>query len=513
MRDGPEEPVAAPAQGRLAGSPTLRSVAPQALPSTRSPEGSLIAGRYRVLGLLGEGGMGSVYEVTDLSADGRPLALKTLPMGPEARRMAAFLRHEFRALSELRHPNVIRVHDFGTLGPDAAYFTMDLVRGKDFLGALREESWPTISALAAQVCRGLEYIHARGYVHRDLKPANVLVERDGAGEGAEAFRVTIMDFGIAGGGTDSLPAFRGTPQYMAPEVFRGGPVDARTDLYALGVMLYETLAGRLPFEEDSARELARAHMERAPEPPSVLGVDLPEGLEAVLSRLLAKDPAERHRTANEVILDLNDRLGTAFALETRETRLGWIRGGPLRGRADVLHALVEDLRAAFAGEGGPRVLLIEGEPGMGKTRLVAELRREVQLGGRTWCEGRAALVPALRQIVAALGGATRTCDAPEFRPVLVSGGRLGRADSPRGALDHYGRELTRLLPELEPRYGRPEPGEGGPRDERLRLRDALASFVLAASREGPLALCLEDLHEGDETALELVEDLARRLAL
>ncbi|MBI4575075.1 MAG: protein kinase [Planctomycetes bacterium] len=446
-----------------------------------------VDGRYRVVRPLGHGAMGTVFLVEDLAMAGRQVALKALPAGPRGSVQLEYLRQEFRALSALRHPHVVPVHDFGVDGPSGvAYFTMDHVPGVDFLEATQGRPLTEICGLSVQLCRGLEFLHARGYVHHDLKPANVLVSRERGEE-----RARLLDFGLVGGIRSTLPpSARGTVHYMAPEVLRHDRVDARTDLYSLGVMLYEAVAGRLPFRGDSSREVARAHLRSAPEAPRRLRPDCPPALEDLILRLLAKYPADRPRSANEVILELNRRMGLDHALETHETRGCWALTARLVGR----DATLADLAAALGGApGGPPATLLEGAAGLGKSRLLRELRHRLELAGVAWCEASG------RE-----GGAS-----PYGALGRVVRGLAARAGAE--ALAPLAPELGKVAPGLVEGAGSRPPVPLDPPEERERLHDALARLALAAGALGPLVIGLDDLDRADEPTVDWLLDLARRL--
>ncbi|MBI4577906.1 MAG: tetratricopeptide repeat protein [Planctomycetes bacterium] len=475
-------------------------------------------GRYRVVRRLGEGGMGSVFEVADTVEGGRKLALKLLTRLPAGQDLPAFLRHEFRALSALRHPHVVRVHDFGTApqcGRDVCYFTLDLVEGEDFVRATRGLGVEAISELVAQACRGLDYIHARGYVHHDLKPENVLVSP--APQGAP--RVTLLDFGLAGGQASGLPATtRGTPAYMAPELFLGQPADPRSDLYSLGVLFYEALTGRVPFEGDSVRALARAHMEEAPVAPGRHRADCPGGVEDLVLRLLAKEPARRPQAAHEVIRDLDAALGMDWPAQTHSTRRAWLHHGPMVARGASLEELTAEVRSRLESRGpmAQRVWVVEGAAGLGKSRLVRELRQRVQVAGGLWCqaeagEARRGPMGGLETLVRALLAVTRGDDggtdlATSFAaPAVLAAGHLGGPAAHRASPSPAAGRLEGLL------AGAPEPSAGG--EGPWRPGEMVAQLVLESARARPLVCCLEDLHAADEMAWDLVRSLSRRLAL
>jgi serine/threonine-protein kinase len=271
------------------------------LSSADPPCGTVVADRFLVLGPLGRGGMGVVYRAWQLSTE-RPVALKLLP--PDAagdpQAMARFLR-EAKVTASLRSPHTVTVHDFGRLPDDSLYFAMELVEGRTLARTIAEEgrlSPGRALEIVIQICLSLEEAHARGLVHRDLKPANVMVTPIGAGREF----AKVLDFGIVKTPGAELTAPNtnpGTPAYMAPEQIKAGAVGPATDLYAVGVILFELLAGRRPFEADSSVALMMRHLQ---EPPPRLGDVAPDlralpALESIVQRCLAKDPAARPSSA------------------------------------------------------------------------------------------------------------------------------------------------------------------------------------------------------------------------
>ncbi|WP_051804320.1 protein kinase [Streptomyces griseus] len=267
----------------------------------------LAAGRYRIEGLLGSGGMAHVYRAWDTRLS-RAVAIKTMRpgLGPDGGYAARF-RREARAMAALGHPNVVAVHDTGEepqpSGPPMAYFVMELVPGRSLADRLRAEgALPPSEALsvADQVLAALAASHARGLVHRDVKPANVLLP----GNGAPA---KVADFGIvralAGDGA-ALTGTRvtlGTPAYMSPEQVRGqGDLDGRSDLYAVGILLFQMLTGRVPFDGDDGFTIGYKHLTEPPPTLASYGVSGHPHLEAVLARALAKHPGERYADAQQM---------------------------------------------------------------------------------------------------------------------------------------------------------------------------------------------------------------------
>lgn len=275
--------------------------------------GERIAGTpYFVVRLVGQGGMGEVYEV-EHAALGKRAALKVLHRDHRDRPdLAARLREEARHGARLSHPNLVEVFDLGVTADGRPWFAMPLLSGRDLRAVLaRGGPMPARDAIAliAQALDGLAVAHAAGLVHRDVKLENLFLEDDGT--------LKVLDFGvakIAGSGAMALTdpgASPGTPRTMAPEQCTGGAVDARADLYAVGLALYELCAGRGPFDDlrGNGHALRFAHSERAPLPPSRFAPQSigPE-LDAVILRALAKSPADRFQTAAEMAAALRRAL-------------------------------------------------------------------------------------------------------------------------------------------------------------------------------------------------------------
>ncbi|MBK8725969.1 MAG: protein kinase [Holophagaceae bacterium] len=275
--------------------------------------GQLLAGRYRILGLLGRGGMGEVYRAEDLKL-GQPVALKFLPAGVESdpEVMERFHR-EVRNARRVSHPHVCRVHDIDEV-EGRHFISMEFVDGEDLETLLRRIGrLPEAKAIevARQICAGLQAAHDQGVVHRDLKPANVMI--DGRG------RARITDFGLAVSGGEQVREIAGTPAYMSPEQLRGEPATARSDLYALGLVLYEVCTGRRPFKAASFADWQRAHFHDLPSNPSLHTKDLDPALERVILKCLEKDPAHRPASAAQVAAALPGSDPIAAALAAGET--------------------------------------------------------------------------------------------------------------------------------------------------------------------------------------------------
>jgi tRNA A-37 threonylcarbamoyl transferase component Bud32 len=315
--------------------------------------GQLLGGKYKVVRLLGEGGMGAVYEgEQQLGTTKRKVAVKTLhPHLSRDPKVKARFEREVGTIAELEHPNTVQVHDFGETPEGILYIVMEFLQGRSLADVLDKEG-----ALAPeralhilqQVCGSLEEAHGRGIVHRDLKPDNVvLVERAGQKD-----FVKVLDFGIAKRSREEdkdeqkltqQGMVLGTPPYMSPEQFTGKPIDARSDIYSLAVMAYEMLTGKLPFHANTAWEWATQHMTQQPIPMESLaeGMRAPEPMRAANRRARAKSPDDRFQTVKEFI--------EAFAGHARVPALAGAApaagGSPPRAKTEVGAPL--DVAAAF----------------------------------------------------------------------------------------------------------------------------------------------------------------------
>jgi eukaryotic-like serine/threonine-protein kinase len=273
--------------------------------------GTVVAGKYRIVKQLGEGGMGCVYLAEQqLGSAVRKVALKTLHkhLSHDPHIKARFDR-EAGTVAALEHPNTIQVYDFGAMEDGTLYLVMEFVQGRSVADILEKDGpmQPArVENILRQVCGSLEEAHGHGIVHRDLKPDNVvLCERAGQKDWVE-----VLDFGIAKRSSEHDPneakltqqgMVLGTPPYMSPEQFTGQPVDVRSDIYALGVMTYEMLVGKYPFEANTAWEWASKHMTEPPRPIETqpLGPNVPEHMRAAITRALEKNKDDRFSTVKE----------------------------------------------------------------------------------------------------------------------------------------------------------------------------------------------------------------------
>jgi HAMP domain-containing protein/predicted Ser/Thr protein kinase len=281
--------------------------APAAAAAQELAPGALFAGRYRIEQILGRGGMGVVYKAVDAQLD-ETVAIKTLP-GDVMQRSPEDLerfKREIRLARKITHRNVLRTYDYGEA--EGVYFiSMEFVRGYT-LSELSEEvenrqMAPRVAVgVSRQICRGLQVAHEQGIIHRDIKPQNVLIDHKG--------EVKLMDFGIARmaeapEAMTQAGLIVGTPHYMSPEQVQGKQLDPRSDVYSMGVLIYEMLVGRRPFESSSLTGVLTAHITEKPKPPIELRPEIGRDINAIVMKCLEKDPKSRYANAGELLHDLD----------------------------------------------------------------------------------------------------------------------------------------------------------------------------------------------------------------
>ncbi len=291
--------------------------------------GRTIDGRYRIDAPLGSGGMGAVFRATQLPVE-RPVAVKLLRASEASEALATRFRREARAIAALRHPQIVQLIEFGEAESGEHYLVMELIEGRTLEAVIASDAplpEQRVARIGAGIAKGLACAHDGGVVHRDLKPANIMLT-DHAGE--RDF-VRILDFGIAQlAGPEAAASFDltgtnailGTPRYLSPEQARGEAVVPQTDLYALGLVLYELLTGRSPFDASSLTGWLMAHVQEEPAP--LVGSDgrsLAGALPALVLRCLAKDPSQRPESARAVLAALEQIVARRGTLgESRSPR-------------------------------------------------------------------------------------------------------------------------------------------------------------------------------------------------
>jgi len=500
----------------------------------------LLDGRYRLLRRLGEGGHGIVYEALHEEMQ-RPVALKVLAPALSADEAALQrFRREARAVARLKHPHVVVAYDFGRTACGEAFLAMELCEGGSLADRLREQGrlpLGDIARLVIEMAAAIDAAHGVGIVHRDLKPANVLFSH-GLSKLADFGLAHMLEDPDAHGGSGAQPRsgvsprdpsagihFRrepaeagmllGSPLYMSPEQCEGLPADRRSDVYSLGVIVYEMTTGTTPFVRADPRAVIMAHLIDHPRPPRELRAELPDAASQAILVALARERERRFDTAGAFASALAESLprearaaealspgaptpdpgrttdleATSPLLPTRPMR------API-GREDELRRLHQRLEAARAGEGG--LVTVAGAPGTGKSTLVGALVEEARVQ-------HADLLVGVGRCSEQFGS------AEPYQPVLEAvQGLMGEARRARvpWTLAEHAPAWALHLPAAAP-SGASSPLEGRAHDRMPReLGEALAA--LAAQR--PVVLVLEDLHWADPATVGLISYVVPRLA-
>lgn len=469
-------------------------------------------GRYEIGEPLGEGGMKRVFQARDNRLD-REVAVSLIRTDGITADDMKRIDREARAMAKLGdHPHVVGVYDIGE-EDGQPYIVSQLMTGGDVAAMLKDSvgsglPLAQVAAIADHVCQALTHAHSHGIVHRDIKPSNVWLTPDG--------NALLGDFGLA----VTLDRTRitqagmmmGTIAYMPPELATDGShaAEPRSDLYSLGVMLYEMATGRLPFEGVSPESLLYQHVSATPVPPSAINSSILKAFDALALRLLEKSVSDRPASASDVrealalLVAASSDSATSGAAASAAAATNRSSDSLLTsahsvfvGRLDEvaqLHAAYED---AAAGRG--RLLMLVGEPGIGKTRLTEEAATYAGLrGGRVVAgscfEGDVA--PAYWPWVQVVRQYLAGTSPDQARAALGQGA---------GEIAQIVSEIRELIPDLKP------PPELEPDEMRFRLFDAMASFIARASSEHPLVIILDDLHWSDTPSLMLLEFVVRQV--
>lgn len=479
---------------------------PEAETATRSRER---VGPFEILGRLGSGAEG-VIELAYHAQTGETVALKRIAE-PRGEAIAG-LRREIYALRQLSHPGVVRIVADG-LTPAGPWYAMERLEPLPWIAAHRKHE-PTAAerrqrqaaALhsAGQIAEALDYVHRAGIVHGDLKPANILSRANG--------QSVLVDFGLSWqqrrapsrAALDDIVPLGGTAHYMAPERISGEPIDARTDLYGFGCILYEWLTGTPPFANSDGTDVLLRQLTAPVRPPSELVDGVPPALEELILALLAKSPHDRVGHAIDVLAVFAD-LGIVSRASATSARATQLYPPTVAGRDDTLDEIAAAVEALAQGTGGH--ITIQGESGIGKTHLVAEAARR--------CRDRVSVVTAT---CSRLGGEPHSIDAVAlhaFQPLLRAvadhcvGADEGTAERILGT---SAAELAPYEPTLAPfaHVGAPAPRTadlGSTARDRLfsSLRRVLASYAA----ERPTVFIIDDMQWADELSLAFLQSLTR----
>lgn len=481
-------------------------------------------GRYEIRRKLGQGGVCKVFEAFDPDRN-TICALKVLLDNSNALRF----KREFRSMARLEHPNIAQVFDYGE-DTDHVFFSMEYIQGGDLkqrihtpkgsegdrLVPSRPSEFRVIIDLFIRICDPLNYIHSRHVIHRDLKPANIML--------TEHDEVKLMDFGLVKETDlieDSLTQtgmFVGTVAYMSPEQGLGRSLDHRTDLYSMGVILYEICTGRLPFRGDSILAVFMKHIKESPIPPRVINPDIPSDLEQIILRLLEKQPINRFNSAGELhnalvrirqqgIQDTEGSLDQTLSI-TFQNRIASIVEQPpvllapgLIGRDRELAKLRERIDCLEDNRGG--VVFIEGEAGMGKSAFIQEIATIGRLKG--------AMV--LKTVCAEV---ERFPYGAFLRPLETIADKLASLDDEPAMkfLQGRGPILASICPrflEIPALAGVSPIAQLEPLQHKLRAFDAIKTLLHNLSADRPVLIVIDDIHWADDLSFELLHYLTRAL--
>jgi tetratricopeptide (TPR) repeat protein len=450
-------------------------------------------GRYRLVKRVGAGGMGVVYEAID-TRDERRCALKVLlPHAAEEAEGLLRFKREFRALARLRHPNIVRVYDAG-MENDVPFIAMEFLEGRDVRRHLRALPEGPVRDRETRRCLrqifgALAHIHVRRIVHRDLKPENILVTADG--------RVKLMDFGVARllRMPTSSSGLLGTFAYMAPEQVTSGEIDGRSDLYAIGVLMYEILTGDYPFPVEPPAAALHHHVNTVPEAILTRAPKADALLAELAHKLLEKDPLDRLQTAEEAFAYLTDDDSTGHSLE--QSMPGQLFTPRFVGRRTELEFFERVIKDAEQGRG--RLVLIEGPSGMGKSRLLFELRGRIKrrshvLVGQC-ASDRAQAYGPVQTVLDDIAGIASRAPGDVTRKILGRDAALVHAVSPR-------------LGELG---GHASVDHLDPSERKVRLHKAIVGVIGRLALTRSVVLSFDDIHWADTSTLELIWDASRTL--
>jgi hypothetical protein len=479
---------------------------------TKQPT-SFSAGRYIVRRFLGEGGKKKVFLAHDslLDRDVAFALIKTAGLDEVGKER---ITREAQAMGRLgTHPNIVSIFDLGTEN-EQPFIVTELMGGGDVEGLIEKSTDHKLPiertiGIAVETCRGLRFAHDEGIYHRDLKPGNVWLTSDG--------RAKIGDFGLAVAVDRSrltqAGMMVGTAAYMPPEQALGGEVTPRSDLYSLGAMIYEMVCGRPPFLGDESVAIIGQHLNTPPVAPTWHRPECPPALEALILRLLEKDPALRPDSAAVVESALEaiganvkererGRSEVARSLAERSNGLAGQTHDPVYrrvfvGREQELRQLHAAFDACLSGSGS--TFMVAGEPGIGKTAICEQLGTYVRLrGGSTLvghCYAEGSLTLPYLPFIEAIRSHVLRRDSDALRQELGSGAS----------------EVARIVSEVRDKVPVTPAEAVDPEEQRYRLLQSVATFLRNASTVQPILIVLEDLHDADSGTLDLLLYLARNL--
>jgi len=448
---------------------------------------NVIDSQYKVIESLGIGGMGEVFKVED-NRDGSIKALKTLQPGLISQ--IDQFKEEFKILSQLRYPYLVRVYDFGLDSDKRPYYTMDYLTGGDIKAKITKINLDGFYNLALTTLAALDYIHSRNIIHGDLKPSNIMFDEFG--------NLKLVDFGLAVHlETNTDRHSSGTLEFAAPEIIKSGVLSARSDLYGLGLVLYEMLTGQ-PLFKCTTSEMLAFKLSKPIELP-----DFPEAkggvlLKNLIGRLLENDPDKRYRSAGEVSAAIESLYYSAIKAksdtEQPDLRIGrfdtsrdYFERALFSGRETELNMLKQAYNSLNSGRNA--IVLISGESGVGKSRLTEQFKYDIQMSGGNFL--------------------STVCDPGDNRPLAPIGKLIeqlfAQFDPNHKKFKVLGDEVKHLFPDIFPTL----PGQQDINRGKQRLFDNLLKYFSQISRENQIVLLIEDLQWADSETIEFINLVSR----
>jgi len=416
--------------------------------------------RFRVERELGAGALGAVALARDLQAGDRLVAVKILNAAAIGEAGVNFLKNEFQILRRLDHPGLAKALDFGIdVESGLAYLVQEFIAGADFYKASRDKDFRTIAKWGLSIARTLAYLHSRGVIHGDLKPENALVSERGP---------VLIDFGLASAssGAPASEGLRGTPAFLAPEIIRGATLSPRSDLYALGVILYQALSGRLPYIADTLSDLLLRALTAPPKPLREILPDIERPAAEIIDRLIAPDPTRRYQAAVGLARDLAPLLGEPLDIKPYSPAIL-----PFIAREEELTTLKKWVDRSF--EAGKGTMVIRGARGMGASRLLREAAdyartRGLMVGEAAFGAAQVAYGPIITLIE---NISSRPFEFPPLQPTA----------------DDYAAQL-----------------------HRFGLWRQVGDRLAEEAKRAPLLIALDNLEEASDSAVDLVRYLVSR---
>lgn len=452
-----------------------------------------LADKYDIQEKLGSGGMGIVYKAYDKEND-RDVAIKILSPLKNKEENRSRLRREFRSLSNLEHPNIIKVYEY-EIQSQNSYLVMEYLSGKNLIQWRKEQTHvetDKILDIIYQICSALEYIHSSGIIHRDLKPQNLMF----VDETHE--KMKLMDFGLVHTSYDTqiithTGDMLGTPAYMSPEIISGKKADYRSDIYSLGIILYELLAGHLPFSGNLFSVIYKQTNE--PPPPLPSNLKIPKLLAKMLFKTLKKDPADRFQSVTEIIHILSELSPTQISEPSRKIprKADQIYQSNLTGRTDQLNKIHEILKKTME---NPQILFIFGNFGSGKSRLMNEAIANFRDMNIKFLKIK------LKKDETLAYNAISKITHKLIRLVFTK-----KYENLKMTLKDYAGEIIKVAPQLTnyEDFGDISPSQAlGQAEDKLRLFESIRAFWVKCSREFAFAIIVDNLEFIDELSLEFL---------